>query len=147
MAVCPLPPDDKQAYLELIGHELAEVHGKQKFYPPEEVERAHKRYRSKVTNGKSGSSWTETVTACWAMSVFSSHEEFDRYHLEQGEACDYTEMKRDMLASVLVDPVAEAGWWSLPDWQLDGSWLDLGDLCDGLFEGLTGLVEGIFDDW
>lgn len=46
------------------------------------------------------------------MSTFSSHSDFDSYHEETGEVCDYVEMKTEMLTGL---PVSEtANWTEIP---------------------------------
>ncbi len=60
------------------------------------------------------------------------HERKRHYHLQQGESCDYTGTKRAMLGTFAVS--ADSDWFALPAWELDASWLDLGDFIGGLFD-------------
>ena len=70
------------------------------------------------------------------MSTYSSHSDFDQYHTETGENCDYIEMKTQMLEGISI---ADLDFSSL---EIDDlSWLDFGDL----FEGLVDLITGVFD--
>ena len=133
MSVCHFPSPDKEAYLTDVGEQLVQEHGKKKYYRPGEVKGAHRRSRT----------GDPLDFACWAMSAFCSHEDFDAYHRQQGESCDYTSMKREMLGTFAVSD--DSDWFSLPDWELDASWLDLGDFCDGLLEGLGEFIGGLFD--
>ena len=77
------------------------------------------------------------------MSTFSSHEDFDEYHEATGEICDYTEMKTEMLNGLSAS--AESDWFVLPDIDIDGSWLDFGDLFCGILEGIGDLAGGILE--
>jgi len=62
----------------------------------------------------------------WAMSVFCSHAEFDRYHLEIGKSFNYVEMKTEMLHGLSLTPQAGI---EIPD-------VDIGDISSGILEGL-----------
>jgi hypothetical protein len=68
------------------------------------------------------------------MSTYSSHSDFDTYHQETGEACDYTAMKAEMLEGIsLTDSVHLT---EFPDVDLDASWLDIGGIVDGILDGI-----------
>jgi hypothetical protein len=117
---CHPPPQDKRRYISDIGKRLVRKNGKKKYYKPKEVKEAHKE-----------SPWSALDFSCWAMSTYSSHSDFDKYHQETGEACDYTTMKAEMLEGIsLTDGV------HLTDIDLDASWLDIGDLVGGVLEGI-----------
>ncbi len=79
--------------------------------------------------------------ACWAMSTFSSHDDFDAHHLSSGEVCDYGEMKAEMLSGLALS--TNANWSDIPD--LDLSWLDFGDMFQGIFDGIGAVIGGVFD--
>ena len=97
-------------------------YGKKKFYKPEEVKKAHQK-----------SKWYDGLDfSCWGMSAYSSHQEFDRYHLEIGEICNYTDMKSTILEGVSMDSSFDLT--ELSNVDLDASWLDLGSIFDGLGE-------------
>lgn len=116
---CAVPPPDKKAYVEDISHILVNDYGRQKYYKPTEVERAHQK-----------SKWYDHLDfSCWAMSVFSTHEDFDRHHAETGEICDYTEMKTEMLSGITMD---STDFFSLDHVNMDASWLDLGSVFEGI---------------
>ncbi len=133
---CPPSPTDKKKYISDLGKILVEEHGKKKYYLPEDVKKAHKK-----------STWNDTIDfidfSCWAMSTFSSHEEFDNYHAANGEACDYVAMKTEMLSG--LSTTAPADWTTIPNLDLDASWLDFGDTFEGIFEGIGDFVFAIFD--
>lgn len=132
---CPTAPTNKKEYITDIGKILIEEHGKKKYYKPEEVKKASK--KSKYFNS-SGIDWH-----CWAMCTFSSHSDFDAYHTLTGEVCDYVEMKSEMLSGLATS--VSADWLTIPNLDIDASWLDFGDTFDGLLEGIGDLVSGIFD--
>ncbi|WP_332022123.1 hypothetical protein [Kaistella sp.] len=130
---CAPAPADKKKYIEDIGKILITDYGKKKYYKPEEVKKAHRK-----------SKWYDGLDfSCWAMSTFSSHEDFDEYHEATGEICDYTEMKTEMLNGLSAS--AESDWFVLPDIDIDGSWLDFGDLFCGILEGIGDLAGGILE--
>jgi hypothetical protein len=111
----PLPTNKKQ-YVTDIGKILVAENGKKKYYKPEEVKKAHQK-----------SSWIDVVDfSCWAMSTFSSHSDFDKYHLEKGEVCSYVDMKSEMLSS--FSGSTSSSWSEIPDLDIDDSWLDFGTL-------------------
>jgi hypothetical protein len=130
---CAPTPTNKKEYISDIGKILVEENGKKKYYKPEEVKKAHK--KSKWHDGNNFS--------CWGMSTFSSHSDFDNYHEETGEVCDYVEMKTEMLSGLSVSSTAD--WTEIPDIDIDASWLDFGDVFDGLLEGVGEFIGGIFD--
>ncbi|WP_286812211.1 MULTISPECIES: hypothetical protein [unclassified Maribacter] len=77
------------------------------------------------------------------MSIYSSHSDFDAYHAKTGEVCDYAEMKTEMLSGLSLTSVSD--WTEIPDLDIDASWLDFGDVFDGLLEGIGEFISGIFD--
>ena len=131
--ICPPAPPDKRAYISDIGKILIKDFGKKSYYKPEEVKKAHKK-----------SMWSDGLDfSCWAMSTYSSHEDFDTYHHETDEACDYITMKAEMLEGIsfahsvhLVD---------LPQIDLDTSWLDIGNVLSGVIEGIGQFFSAIID--
>ena len=130
---CTPSPTDKRKYISDIGKILVADHGKKKYYLPEDVKKAHKK-----------STWNDwTDFSCWGMSTFSSHEDFDAYHENLGEACDYISMKKEMLNGLSASPITN--WEEIPDLDIDASWLDFGDVFEGIFEGIGELVVGIFE--
>jgi hypothetical protein len=130
---CTPAPTNKKEYISDIGKILVAEYGKKKFYKPEEIKKAHRK-----------SKWYDGLDfSCWAMCTFSSHNDFDRYHASTGEICNYTEMKSEMLSGISESNVTD--WTQIPDIDLDASWLDFGDIFEGIFEGIGEFISGIFD--
>lgn len=130
---CAPAPTNKREYISDIGKILVEENGKKKYYKPEEVKKAHRK-----------SKWYDGLDfSCWGMSTFTSHSDFDEYHEQTGEVCDYTEMKTEMLNGLSVSSTAD--WTEIPDLDIDSSWLDFGDVFDGVLEGIGEFIGGIFD--
>ena len=130
---CAPAPTDKKEYITDIGKILVREHGKKKYYKPEEVKKAHR-----------NSKWYDLLDfSCWGMSIFSSHFDFDKYHERSGEICDYAEMKTEMLSGLSIYSTAD--WTEIADLDIDASWLDFGDIFDGIIEGIREFVSGIFD--
>lgn len=130
---CPPAPSDKKEYITDIGKILVQKHGKKKHYSPEEVKKAHQQ-----------SKWYEGLDfSCWAMCIFSSHGDFESYHLQHDETCEYVIMKGEMLQD-LSSTVSEK-WYEISEIDLDTSWLDMGDVFDGILEGITEFFGQILD--
>lgn len=130
---CAPPPTNKKEYISDLAKILVESNGKKKYYKPEEVKEAHKK-----------SKWYDGLDfSCWGMSTFSSHKDFDKYHEETGEICDYTEMKTEMLNGLSISPTADFS--DISNLNIDDSWLDFGESFDGFFEGIGEFIGGIFD--
>jgi hypothetical protein len=130
---CAPAPTNKKEYITDIGKILVDEHGKKKYYKPEEIEKAHK--ESKWYHGLDFS--------CWAMCTFSSHSDFDHHHQNTGEICDYAEMKTEMLSGLSLPTSTD--WFDIPNIDIDASWLDFGDIFEGVLEGIGEFVAGIFD--
>ena len=77
------------------------------------------------------------------MSIFSTKNDFDIYHEKVGEVCDYISMKAEMLKG--VSGATAEQWSTIPDMDIDASWLDLETVFDGISEGFSALISGIFD--
>lgn len=130
---CAPPPTNKKEYISDLAKILVESNGKKKYYKPEEVKEAHKK-----------SKWYDGLDfSCWGMSTFSSHKDFDKYHEETGEICDYTEMKTEMLNGLSISSTADFS--DISNLNIDDSWLDFGESFDGFFEGIGEFIGGIFD--
>lgn len=134
---CPPAPPNKEQYIKEIGHELVGTFGKKEFYRPEEVRKSHRK--------KKGDSSLEVEAdfSCWAMSIFCSHEDFDEYHRIEGEVCDYVEMRQEMLGG------ADSSFWedliSLPDFDIDASWIYLTETMSSVTDGVGSLFSGLAD--
>jgi hypothetical protein len=59
-------------------------YGKAKTYTPKQVKRSIER------------SGLSTVYACFGMAIFSGRDDFDKYHQEIGENCDYDVMRCEL---------------------------------------------------
>ncbi len=132
-ATCPPTPHNKEKYISAIGEDLVNAYGKKEFYSPEEVRESHQKKKRDYD-------WDYS---CWAMSIFSNHEDFDEYHRMAGESCDYNEMRQEMLGG------SESGIWetliSLPDFNADGSWIYLTDTMSSITDGVGSLFSGLAD--
>lgn len=132
---CATAPHHKKEYISDIGKILVKDYGKKEYYKPEEVKKAHRK-----------SKWYDGLDfSCWGMSTFCSHSDFDKYHKETGEVCDYAEMKSEMLSGLSLTANSDTEWFNLPNIDIDASWLDFGDVFGGIFEGIGDFVEGIVD--
>lgn len=132
MSINPVPPNKKQ-YITDIGKNLVKENGKKKYYTPKEVKKAHKH-----------SNWFDIIDfSCWAMSIFSSHEDFDDYHEERGEVCDYVKMKTEMLSE--LSKSSNTRLMDISDVDIDTSWLDLGGAFDGILEGIGDFISAVFE--
>jgi hypothetical protein len=130
---CPSAPVDKRAYIADIGRILVKDFGRKKYYKPQEVKKAHAK-----------SKWYEYLDfSCWGMSTFSSHTDFDEYHEQTGEACDYVQMKSEMLEGISSTDMVHLT--DFPGLDVDASWLDLGDVVGGILEGVGEFFSGIAD--
>lgn len=131
--ICAKAPVNKKEYIGEIGTILVQDYGKKKYYKPEEVKKAHQK-----------SSYYSTYDiSCWALSIFSSHSDFDEYHAQTGEICDYATMKSEMLAGLSASE--NTGWFDLPDFDIDMSWLDFGDGFGDVLGGIGEFFGGILD--
>ena len=130
---CTPAPVEKKEYITDIGKILVEDYGKKKYYKPEEVKKAHEK-----------SKWYEGMDfSCWGMSTFSSHTDFDRYHQNTGEVCDYVGMKTEMLEGLSLSAGSEIVDTS--GFDIDASWLDFGGLFESILEGIGGFIAGLCD--
>lgn len=131
--ICTPSPTNKKEYITSIGKILVKENGKKKYYKPEEVKEAHRK-----------SKWYDGLDfSCWGMSTFTSHSDFNKHHQETGEICDYVEMKTEMLSGLSVSSTTD--WTNIPDLDIDASWLDFGDIFDGLLDGIGEFIGGIFE--
>jgi hypothetical protein len=130
---CPPAPPAKRKYIADIGKILVHDFGKKRYYKPAEVKKAHKK-----------SSWADGLDfTCWGMSAYSSHSNFDTYHQKTGEACDYVEMKTEMLEGISASDTVHLS--DFHDIDLDASWLDWGQIFEGILEGIGEFISGIAD--
>ena len=131
-SACPPAPLNKRKYISDLGKILVADYGKKKYYKPSEVKQSHRK-----------SEWHVLDFSCWGMSTYSSHADFDEYHQQTGEICDYTSMKAEMLEGISItnsDHLTD-----LSDVDLDASWLDIGGTLDGVLEGIAEFFSSIAD--
>jgi hypothetical protein len=113
--VCSLNSGDKRALAKRVGDDLLHHVGRKPYYSVAEVKAANRRQKVDID------------AACWAHALFNSHADFDRYHAEVGETCDYSAMKSEMLEAVSV--AGDASWF-----DLDLSWIDFPDVDWTIFD-------------
>ncbi|QWX85576.1 hypothetical protein H0I23_08035 [Cellulophaga sp. HaHaR_3_176] len=130
---CSIAPTNKKEYISNLGKVLVEQNGKKKYYKPEEVKKAHK--------NRNRDDYFDIDFECYGMSIFCSHSDFDTYHQETGEVCDYVAMKTEMLSGLSVS--TNADWTDISDLNIDASWLDFGDVFEGIGEFIGGIFDGL----
>lgn len=96
---------DKRTLARNVGKHLRARYGKRTHYSPTLVKVTMRRL-----NYPDG--WD-----CWALSLFTSHDDFDAYHTALGEVCDYAAMNGSMLSAVDSGSLLEfvSGDWSATD--------------------------------
>ena len=134
----PRAPKDIKSYIQEVGKYLIQKNGKKKFYKPEEVILASK--NTSYDNSK------DLNTHSWAMCIFVSHEDFDNYHQDKKATFKYKEMRKQMLLDLTTGSSNKSTDWNIiPEIVLDLSWLEFGDVFGNIFEGIGGIIGGIFD--
>lgn len=114
-APCAISPEDKRLQAKKVGDELVRKHGKKNFYTVQQVKNANR------------SAGISVDVACWSHAMFNTHADFDQMHSSLGEACDYAEMKAQMLQA--ISSVDSTSWF---DWDL--SWLEFPDIDFSIFD-------------
>jgi hypothetical protein len=122
MDICALPTVDKRLLAKKVGNDLVKHHGKKRHYTVEEIKAAARRQNFPDT-------WD-----CWAMSLYSSPQDFAEHHARTGEHCDFQAMHNSMAEAVATDhsladavSVDHSGIvQAVHDWSPshDGSWFD-----------------------
>lgn len=102
---------EKKELANKIGADLVKKHGKQKYYSQPQIRKSLDQYGYAID------------IHCWAYVLFMNHQNFDAYHQQIGETCDFVAMKGSMLSSV-TDHVSDT--WL--DFDFDLSWLELPDI-------------------
>jgi hypothetical protein len=113
MGICAIPPRDKRALAQKVGKQLTALHGKRPSYSPQLVKAAMRRCDF------------PDVWDCWALSLFSSSDDFSAYHAKLGEACDYGSMHAEMLGT--LDSGSLFDFLSSDFLDIDMSGIDIGD--------------------
>lgn len=132
----------KKEYVYSIGLSLINSYGKQAFYTPEQVEQAHRKSKWYKEIGTSdlveyGAEYAIDYGAdiChWAISTFSSHEEFDRYMAEVGKAYDYVEMRTEMLQD--FTSAESLATIDFSGFNMESSWIYFGEVFGDVIEGV-----------
>lgn len=115
MAACATKPADQRTQLRLVGNDLLKHHGKKKYYSVQQVKSANLRQKIDVD------------LHCWSHAFFNSHADFDALHQHMGEACNYQEMKKEMIDAVSC--TEDSSWF-----DFDLSWLEFPDIEWSIFE-------------
>jgi hypothetical protein len=77
-------------YIRKLGPDLRRNHGSRRYYTPEQVRRsAH-------------NTGVDMHDLCYAYSAYCSPADFDNYHQQTGEPCDYDAMRQEV-ADVCLD--------------------------------------------
>lgn len=76
-----------KSYIHHLGHDLAKRYGKAKKYTPDQVAKTihdcgYNRHH-----------------ICYAHALYTSHKQFDNWHEEQGEICDYLVIREEIAQS------------------------------------------------
>ena len=73
-----------RSYINKLPRLLAKDYGRSKTYTPLQVRRTIER------------AGLNTVYSCYGISMFSSREDFDQFHFENGESCNYDVMRSEI---------------------------------------------------
>ena len=73
-----------KSYIKNLGGDLARRYGKSKLYTSGQVER---------TIHEEGYNWKHI---CYAHALFTSMKQFNQWHYDRGETCDYGEMREEV---------------------------------------------------
>lgn len=73
-----------KSYISRLGRDLARRYGKSKKYTSGQVER---------TIHDEGYNWRHI---CYAHALYTSMKQFNQWHYERGENCDYDEMREEI---------------------------------------------------
>jgi len=115
MSLAQLTPEQKKQFIQDVGTDLVNVHGKKDTYSQLEIKDAARRVGAPE-------SWN-----CWAFSFFMDAASFVEYHESIGEVCDYGMMRTAMVETLAID----MGTW----FDLDLSWLEWpADILSGIFD-------------
>ena len=121
---------NKQEYLKSIGKILVAENGKQKFYNKEQVEKSHE----KITLSDAFD-----VSEIYFESAMSLYTSLDEYIKVSGATAEkYIQHKSDALHEISNDSILD--WDSLTDFDMNMSWLDMGDIIESVGEFLGGIL-------
>lgn len=91
MDICSIATVDKQLLARRVGSDLAKRHRKKRYYSVEEVKAAARRH------------CIPELWDCWALSFYTSNNDFVDHHIATGEICDYAVMHTKMVDAVTTD--------------------------------------------
>ena len=91
MGICALPTADKQLVARRVGSDLVKKHGKRPYYTVEQV-------KASARQQNIPEAWD-----CWALSLYTSPNDFVDHHMTIGESCDYGVMHGKMVDAVTAD--------------------------------------------
>ena len=106
-----------KSYINNLGRDLAKRYGKSKTYTPSQVV---------TTVHDRGYNWQHI---CYAHALYVTPKQFDRWHEEQGESCDYASMREEIAQSHFggsVEALSSSSFGSAAD-----SAADIGDFGGG----------------
>ncbi len=133
-------PPDKKKYIQTLASALVNEYGKKRFYSPTEVNDVGR--NMPIENSEN--------YALWGMSIFCSKQDFVKHYDSEfrnrnGEEKNdlYEDMKIEMLFEFSTATIDT--WDHIPNLDYDTSWLDFGDLLEGIFEGIGDFIGGILD--
>ena len=89
--ICTLATPDKQLLARKVGSDLVRQHWKRRHYTVAEVRAAARRQNIPEA-------WD-----CWALSLYTSPNDFVDHHMATGENCDYQVMHAKMVDAVRAD--------------------------------------------
>lgn len=116
-APCAISPQNKKKQARQVGDDLIRHHGKRNFYSVQQVRAANQRCDIPLD------------LACWSHALFNTRADFDDLHSAAGEACDYADMKAQMLESLSCE--GSSDWF---DFNFDLSWLEFPDIDLSIFD-------------
>jgi hypothetical protein len=118
MPACHIAPANMRKLVSDVGEELVRTHGKKKYYPAKDVERAARNRGYAVD------------VHCWAYCFYTSPEDFKALHDAAGEICDYVAMKAEILKDIssgsFLPGDIDLSWLEWPDIDLSAifDWFD-----------------------
>jgi len=128
----------KQEYLKLIGKTLVEQNGKLEFYNQTQVQQAH----HKVSKS---STWDLLeVTSEFldlALSFYSLAPEF--ISATSSTTARFIELKAEAIKELSESSTTDIG--NLSDIDIDVSWLDIGEIFDGIGDVIGGIIGGLLE--
>ncbi len=125
---------DKNEYLKSVGKALVESNGKQKFYTKEQLQKAQK----KVSES---SIWDSIEVASELLEMSSSFflTAVDFIEAFSSSSARYLELKAEAAKELSSSSLSD--WGTSTEIDLDMSWLELGDVFEGLGDAFGKILE------